>query len=119
MTYDEWIEANVTETKGKCAEVTEQMVAAFPELTRIRGHYYCPAWGERTHWWCVDQDGNIVDPTKAQFPSEGTGHYEPWDESQEEPTGKCPNCGGFIYGGGQVCSDACGSAYTAYLMGDL
>lgn len=36
-----WIAANVTETYGTCREVTERMAAAFPELGRVRGHYYC------------------------------------------------------------------------------
>lgn len=40
------------------------MVEAFPELKRVRGHYHCP-WLSKAqpHWWCVDPDGNIVDPT--------------------------------------------------------
>ena len=120
MTYDEWIEQNVpdhTAAYGKCADVTEAMAAAFPELRRVRGHYYCTAWGERSHWWLVTPSGEVVDPTAKQFPSAGHGYYEPWIEGAEEPSGKCPNCGGMVYGGGTVCSDDCARAYTAYLMG--
>lgn len=105
--YQKWINANVTETYGACAEVTKSMATAFPELNRVRGHYYCPVWGERTHWWLATQDGQIIDPTASQFPSGGLGHYEPWDESQKEPTGKCPNCGGLCYDGDVCCCDNC------------
>lgn len=114
--YRAWIKDNVTETYGRCAEVTQQMAAAFPELTRVRGHYYCFAWGEREHWWLTTPDGEIIDPTAAQFPSRGRGHYEPWDESRPEPTGMCPNCGGYCYDGNTCCSDSCGLAYAAYCM---
>ena len=36
--YTAWITANVRNPYGRCKEVTEQMVAAFPELARVRGH---------------------------------------------------------------------------------
>lgn len=118
--YSEWIASNVTGSGyGQCAEVTLAMAAAFPELRRVRGHYYCFAWGERTHWWLVAPDGRIVDPTAGQFPSAGRGEYVPWVEGAEEPTGKCPECGGYVYGGGTMCSDSCARAYERYLMGGL
>jgi hypothetical protein len=119
MTYDEWIAANYPterEAYGKCAEATDAMQRAFPELQRVRGHYYCFAWGERSHWWLVTADGVIVDPTAVQFPSRGNGVYESWTDGAEEPTGKCPNCGGLVYGGGTVCSDECARDYEEYLM---
>jgi len=112
--YTGWIAENVTETYGKCSETTAKMLLAFPELTRVRGYYYCPIWGERRHWWLVDSSGKVIDPTKDQFPSKGIGHYEPWVEGTEEPTGKCPNCGGYCYGGSFCCSDDCGQAYVAF-----
>lgn len=92
MTYIEWIHEHVkNDGYGQCAEVTERMAQAFPELKRVRGHYYDIHWGERAHWWLVTPDGHIVDPTAAQFPTQGRGHYELWDESEQEPTGKCIN----------------------------
>jgi hypothetical protein len=114
--YAAWIEANVQDPHGRCREVTEQMADAFPELIRVRGHYYCLHWGERQHWWLVMPDGEIVDPTAAQFPSKGDGDYEQWDESRPEPTGICPNCGEFAYDGKTCCSDACGRAYAAFCV---
>jgi hypothetical protein len=112
--YRDWIDKNVTEAMGKCAEVTALMVSQFPELTRVRGHYYCVVWGEREHWWCVATDGSIVDPTASQFPSKGRGHYEPWVEGTPEPTGVCPNCGELVYDGRTCCSDRCHHEYAAY-----
>jgi len=112
--YDTWIKNNIKDSYGRCSEITEQMVKVFPELVRVRGHYYCPYWGERQHWWLVTQNGEIIDPTATQFPSKGMGHYEQWDESKPEPTGICPNCGEFAYDGNTCCSDACGQAYVAY-----
>lgn len=112
--YEAWIAANVKVSYGKCAKVTLAMQAEFPELTRVRGHYYCTAWGEREHWWLVDSDGGIVDPTKDQFPSKGNGHYEPWVEGSPEPTGMCPNCGDLVYDGRELCSSRCADAYVAF-----
>jgi hypothetical protein len=114
--YEAWIETNVQEAYGRCDEVTRAMAEAFPELRRVRGHYYCLVWGERTHWWLVTPGGAIVDPTAKQFPSGGRGVYEPWAEGTEEPSGKCPNCGGYVYGGGTACSDTCAREYGNYIM---
>lgn len=66
------------ELRGKCKEMAESAVSSDPTLTLVRGHYWCPLWGEQAHWWTVRQDGTIFDPTKDQFPSRGNGHYEPF-----------------------------------------
>jgi predicted nucleic acid-binding Zn ribbon protein len=114
--YADWIKANVTDNGyGQCKEITKAMAAAFPGLSRVRGHYHCPVWGERAHWWLIEPDGwQVVDPTAAQFPSKGTGEYVAWEEGAEEPTGMCPNCGEYCYDGNYVCSDECGQAYVAF-----
>jgi len=112
--YAKWIAENVTNTYGRCREWTHSMAACFPELTLVRGHYWDSTWGDRAHWWLVAPDGSIVDPTAEQFPSKGTGDYQPLDESLPEPTGMCPNCGGLAYNHDTFCSDACGAAYVAY-----
>jgi len=113
--YRSWISEHVeADGFGKCRETTQAMIEAFPELRRVRGHYYCAIWGEREHWWLETEDGKIVDPTAEQFPSRGFGEYIEWDESQRLPTGMCPNCGGYAYDGNTCCSDACSAAYAAY-----
>lgn len=118
--YDAWIREHVKgDGYGQCAEVTLTMAAAFPDgplkLTRVRGHHHCWTWGERTHWWLVDPDGQIVDPTVAQFPSHGRGVYTPWKEGDREPTGLCPNCGEYVYDAGTCCSDQCAQEYLAWI----
>jgi hypothetical protein len=116
--YMDWVKENVPENPyGECAEITEKMSQAFPELRRVRGHYYCTTWGERAHWWLIDEDMQVVDPTASQFPSKGTGVYVAWTEGTKEPTGLCPNCGEHCYDGDQVCSESCHNAYVSYLMG--
>lgn len=74
--------------RGKCKEMSEEMVQSDPTLTLVRGHYHCPIWGKQAHWWCKRPNGTIVDPTKAQFPSSGTGEYVEFDGTVE-----CSNCG--------------------------
>lgn len=122
--YQNWIAANVEGNGyGKCAEITEAMAAAFPELTRVRGHFYCSEWGERTHWWLKTKHGEIVDPTALQFPG-NFGHFPPpepymeWNEGDPEPTGICMECGEYCYEGREFCSDGCRSAYLSYLAAD-
>ena len=119
--YWDWITAHVPENAyGLCASMTEQMAAAFPELTRTRGYFYDPQIGLRAHWWLVHPDGYIVDPTAKQFPSHGIGMYEPYDESQPEPIGHCLNCGELCYeregsDAHQICSPECYRAFAAEL----
>ncbi len=115
--YQNWINEHYrsrTQAYGACAEATTKMQEAFPELIRVRGQYLCWAWGLRDHWWLVTAEGDIIDPTAAQFPSLGKGDYIPRDESQKEPTGMCPNCGGECYDNDYCCSDECGRSYVAY-----
>lgn len=117
--YEQWIIDNWTDALGTCAEQTTKMAERFPELKRIRGHYMCPIWGEREHWWLVTPSGAVIDPTREQFPSGGRGVYVPWDEHAEEPIGKCANCGGYSYeskgGNNTVCGDACARSYCVYM----
>jgi hypothetical protein len=111
----------VSNLGGKCAEATIDMVAKFPELKRVRGHYYCPFWGERQHWWCIAPDGTIVDPTVSQFPSLGSGKYVEWSEGEEEPVGRCVNCSKEVLMsknsnvGPEFCSMSCADSYIKYL----
>lgn len=103
---------------GDCATATEKLVAAHPELRRVRGHYLCAHWGARTHWWCETVDGRVVDPTAGQFPSLGRGVYVEFAGTEEHcRSGVCRDCGGAVYGGADFCSSACESRYMAYLNG--
>lgn len=111
--YIRWIEDNVQDPYGGCREITQKMSKAFPELKRVRGHYYCLVWGERQHWWLRTPEGKVVDPTAAQFPSKGCGEYVEWIEGESEPSGKCLNCGDLFYNGGNFCSIACERAALA------
>lgn len=113
-----WIAENVPDyasAYGQCAAVTEAMAIVFPELRRVRGHYYCGIWGERAHWWLETRDDKIVDPTAIQFPSKGRGNYEEYD-GRPLPTGPCDNCGEAVYDGGTVCSERCHHEFVASLM---
>lgn len=119
--YAKWIYENVKGTGlAQCGHYTALMNAAFPELRRARGLYYCYFWGTRTHWWLIGPNGEIVDPTAAQFPSQGTGRYEELTDEEVEakvPMGRCANCGDDIYKGGyssMLCSKECAADYAAY-----
>jgi hypothetical protein len=111
--YKNWIDKWLltSDPLGRCQYVTSEMQKAFPELIRVRGHYFDVMWGERQHWWLETTEGEIVDPTASQFPTKGNGYYEKWDESQEEPCGKCMNCGDLCYMskgfGMHACSENC------------
>lgn len=122
MTYADWIEDYVSRqpdrfVRGKCAEATQLMVEAFPELRRVAGFVHC-TWGRDQHWWCAAPDGSVVDPTKSQF--QLVFEYEELDLADPEavkriPTGMCPNCGGEVYEGASICSPRCEREYIRYL----
>ncbi len=113
--YDEWITKNVSNPLGKCKEYAHAMATWFPELKVIRGHYLCPVWGRRCHWWCVAPCGDVIDPTAAQFPSRGIGEYVPWPEGAPEPVGHCLECGVEVFDIRQMpfrCEE-CGAMFSA------
>lgn len=101
------------ELRGKCKEMSEALVKADPSLRLVRGHYWCPIWNSNEqHWWCEDQAGNVVDPTKDQFPSAGMGDYVEFNGMC-----CCEQCGKQIHeddaigcGNYPVCSVECGRA---------
>lgn len=120
--------------RGKCKEAVEEMHSAFPELKIVRGHVtdYTQSGEPQGHWWLVYEapvehderifkapDGAeeflferiIVDPTQSQY---GAPMYYEWDESQQEPTGKCPNCGDYCFNGDYCCTKECHDSYVAY-----
>lgn len=120
--YRKWIEINVTGSGyGQCAETTLKMLEAFPELVRVRGYYYDCVWGPREHWWLITSTGEVIDPTKAQFPDQD-GTYEELPRNAEEPVGQCMNCGEYCFeslgGTTNTCSDKC-SRETEACYNDL
>lgn len=80
--------ADYRQYRGECKKQAEAAVLKDPTLKIVRGHYYCHAYGRQPHWWCERQDGTVVDPSARQFPSNGTGVYEPFDGVVE-----CAECG--------------------------
>jgi hypothetical protein len=81
------------EFRGKCKEMSEQLVRDDPTLILVRGYYDCPTWGRQPHWWCKKPDGTIVDPTVRQFPTAGVGaDYEEYDG-----TVFCEYCGASVH----------------------
>lgn len=79
----------------QCEQATHLMTKEFPNLRRVRGHVFV-IQNQRTeeHWWCEDFSGNIVDPTRHQWNGPIFDYVE---FNGEEPTGKCYQCGEFIY----------------------
>lgn len=75
--------------RGKCKELSEELVNNNPELTLVRGFYHCPMWGKQPHWWTKDKQGKIIDPSVEQFPTAGyAAEYEEFNGNVE-----CSNCG--------------------------
>ena len=91
------------------------MQKEFPELRRVRGHYY-DGVTRRPHWWLVGPDGDIIDPTAKQFYTNGRGIYEERDEDEPEPTGRCINCGDYVYDGKTCCCEACDREAISFCM---
>jgi hypothetical protein len=131
--YVEWVEQRVEadyqgeawRMMGQCRQEAEKMGEAFPELRVVKGHV--TVWREilqpqRTaHWWCVAVEGEIVDPTRGQYPWPVTD-YEQYVEGDPVRLGKCANCGDEIWGDPAVshptvCSDECYREFAAYLDG--
>jgi hypothetical protein len=75
MNYGEVEENDYKNYRGKCKTECEKLIKEDDTLSLVRGWYLCPFWGEQTHWWCKDSNGNIIDPTVKQFPSKGMGEY--------------------------------------------
>jgi hypothetical protein len=125
--YAAWIADYIKRMDGKllgrCHSGTAEMMGAFPELKVARGHVHC-VWGKRGHVWCVDEEGNIVDPTKTQFEAYGIMTYEEWQPGDEVRVGKCMNCGDEIWKALQtldeeprrecICGPECEKAFTEW-----
>lgn len=99
-----------TKFRGKCKEMSEALVKEDPELRLVRGYYWDALWGKQGHWWCEDKAGNIIDPTKDQFPTKGEGAYTEFNGmvecaecSKEMKEEDCPS----FHGNYAFCSVRC------------
>lgn len=125
--HAEWVEGYLARFQhpshclGRCREAAEEIAAAFPgELEVVRGHVHDAEWGKRGHWWCVDREGGIVDPTAAQFPA--LVEYEPYRDGEPVRVGTCMECGEAIWATpeeaesvGYFCGEACERAFACSL----
>lgn len=103
---------NYLKYRGKCKEFAEELARnSGGKLTVVWGYYYEPMWSrEEAHFWCVDTNGTIYDPTKKQFPSNGVVEFyrefdgifqcEHCGSDMKELDAK--QCGRFV-----VCSTSC------------
>jgi hypothetical protein len=102
---------NYLKYRGKCKEMSEELAEKDKSLTLVRGYYYEPLWNrEEPHWWCKKPCGEIVDPTKLQFPSGGIEDFY----REFEGTMPCAECGVIIkeeeaitHGNYACCSTKC------------
>jgi len=85
-------ETNYQKYRGRCKELSEQAVKNDPNLTLVRGWYWCPISNkEEMHWWTTRPDGTIYDPTAKQFLSNGIGEYREFDGNYT-----CDECGKIV-----------------------
>lgn len=104
--YNEWIKKEYPTPRSalaKCREAVNKMVDAFPELKRTNGFVYFIGHEKRMHWWCIDEGGEIVDPTAHQF-IDYIGRpilfYEEIDDEHDArnfPRARCMECGEYYF----------------------
>ncbi|QIG77689.1 hypothetical protein EVB64_102 [Rhizobium phage RHph_TM61] len=134
--YDEKGPPDSAVLRAKCMEYTKKFIEKFPHLKRVSGFIankdfiFNPEEDVSPgteHWWCVDVDGMIVDPTRGQFTRNVELKYIEFDEKIHQiQIGKCPNCGMEIYGlvsdagkHGGLCSEKCFDDYSEYMNGEM
>lgn len=108
--------------RSQCEHFSKKLAERFPHLTVQRGFY-----NGAEHWWCVEPDGEIVDPTIEQFGVEvgDSSHYKVFDPLKDEIyLGCCMNCSEEIYGlierGRQeICSEECARSFERYLNNEI
>jgi hypothetical protein len=124
-----WIEKYESENNilGKCKEACELMIKEFPELTITNGFVQsslidieCDIEEGYEHWWCKDNEGNIIDPTRSQYRLVEPINYVEIDDNhpaRNMPRKHCPNCGKYFYGDSYLCSEECELEYIEYTTG--
>lgn len=128
--YKQWIIDNYPTPHSAvnlCKEACEKMILEFPELVLTNGLIQVGTEkDERTHWWCKDPEGNIVDPTAHQYKIFGMRivFYTEIDNDHDlrkYSQAVCANCGDDYFIGkndwsdSTVCSSKCWTAYIKYL----
>lgn len=98
--YREWIALSYpgNASIGACKSATTKMVADFPELKAVAGRVLSDTMLAQEHWWCVTQDGSVVDPTAEQFElfygtSADRLEYIPFEPGDYVRVGRCMYCG--------------------------
>lgn len=109
--------ADYLQYRGKCREMAEDLVRQHPDIRLVQGFYHCPLWGKQPHWWTKKEDGTIIDPSAAQFPSYGAGDYEEFNGKIQ-----CEECGkevteekAYIDGNHAFCSRECFGRYVGLI----
>lgn len=104
------------QARWMCQMASDAMVGRFSELRQVRGIYLRGGY----HWWCVDQAGNVVDPTAAQYdpttPEELI--YQEMTDAEVDamvPSGKCQHCGDSVYRKQGFCSTDCAEASARFM----
>lgn len=120
MTDDELEElARPEYGSGRCRDEALKLAREDRSLTIVRGWAIPVGHAMVQHWWLIDCDGNIVDPTVDQFPLKPLYSPECVGVPVERPqrVHLCPNCGGEHFGEYDytVCSERCARSYAAYL----
>lgn len=119
--YENWIQSYTGDIHRKCIEVSTGMQQVFPELRIVKGLVRIidnDRWYE--HQWCISPDGRIIDPTRMQWVM--IIEYKEITENDPQPTGKCMNCGEFLFDRGYeednfVCSKECSISYAKDVCG--
>jgi hypothetical protein len=65
--YFNFIKENVDDPADYCFFYSALVNIEYPELKLIEGEPVDPEKGETAHFWLEDEDGNIIDPTQAQY----------------------------------------------------
>lgn len=114
--YNEWIDNYTGNIYRKCKEVSKEMQRVFPELEICKGLVKI---SENSKWyqhqWLKTNFGVIVDPTAGQWMV--IEEYREIKKGDDEPIGKCSNCGEFVFGrfvDSLFCSDNCSHEYAKF-----
>lgn len=115
--------------RAQCGPFTKAFIEKFPELSLRSGFIMFRSGFRSEHFWCVKEDGTIVDPTVDQFHwdpiMEPAPRYKVFNPEEDEVyLGKCPNCGEEIHGISEgpnaldftgYCDDECAAEYGRYV----